>query len=161
MAGYHGKIITRQFDELSDGPDDKVWVTVRNPRTMSPDQLRPKRSGLTKAVEAAVDAGFTPDAAALEDAEVDEAMSAGNEVCSRLIIGWHVWDPTVPIVLNEDGEIDESACQPRRLPSPPTPADVAKAPLEIHEWLGEVLSAATPTQATTTEAPEAGISNPS
>lgn len=139
MAGYANRVITRQFPELAED-GDSVWVTIRNPRTMPPSELRSKSNVETDAEGKVI--------------ETEEAMTAGNEVIAKLIIGWRVYDGSWVPKLDEDtGEPLPGQEQPR-LKLPATPQAVAKLPTPIFLWLGEELAKVNP-QAPTSD-PEGG-----
>jgi hypothetical protein len=72
-----------------------------------------------------------------------------HQMIARLVIGWRVWDPTVPIKADpETGELihdDETA--PRLLPLPATAESVAKLPQAIlMDLMTQVTSAVNPNQ---------------
>ena len=67
--GYLNPVITKRFPELG----DDVWVTIRNPKTMTATELRSKKDIETDEQGKVVDS--------------DETMGAGNEVIAKIIIG--------------------------------------------------------------------------
>lgn len=123
MSGYSNRIIHISFPELSDDPDDPIWVSVRNPRLMAPQELQPR--------EVPVDADGKP---------VDEALAkvAMYELYAKLIVGWRVYDATKIAVDPETGqELDME-----RLPSPATPDLVERLPMAIINRLATELKEA-------------------
>jgi hypothetical protein len=128
MAGYANRTVRLEFPDLSEF-DDLIYVVMRNPKTVPPDDLRA--------------AGNVP-AGADGEPETEAAMRASYQIFSRLVVSWHVYDAT---------SNDEN--QPL-LGLPATPADVAKLPLEILNAMGEELAKVNPQ--TPTEAQGAGTS---
>ena len=82
------------------------------------------------------------------DAEVTKAT---YRIGARLIIGMRVYDPTVPVELDEHGELIPGDAP--LLPTRPEPDDVAKLPMAIITWLGEEMGKVNPQQ--TPESPGA------
>lgn len=112
--GYANRVVTLDFKELSeDWETDPIRVTIRNPRLVPPNDLRPK---------------------GIDSEDEDEVMQASFEAIARLIVGWHVYDASAPIELDSDGQA--TGDQPL-LPLPATAELVAKLPLEIINRLGE------------------------
>jgi hypothetical protein len=124
LAGYANRLITLTFDELSEDPEnDPIRLTIRNPRLMPPDELRPK---------------------GVDSENEDEVMAATYEVMARLVVGWRVYDASAPIEVDENGDVVEGADQPR-LALPATAESVAKLPMEIINRIGgEIREAADP-----------------
>ena len=54
---------------------------------------------------------------------------------ARLVVGWRVWDPTVPLKVNPDtgALIHDEETEPRLLPLPATAELVAKLPQVISD----------------------------
>jgi hypothetical protein len=127
--GYANRVVTIPFPELSDDPEDRIWVTMRNPKLVPVDEMRAARN-------ITLDAGGEP-------ADSDSTMGAAYGVLSRLIVGWHVYDATVIPQLNAAGE---DVSEQRLLPQAPgiTPAVVAKLPMEILNRLSEELKSVNP-----------------
>lgn len=120
MPGYANRVIHIPFPELTDDPEDRVWLSIRNPQYMSPQEMRPK--------ELAVGPDGKP-------ADPEAAQAAMYEVYAKLIIGWRVYDP-------ESIRIDPDTGEPadmERMPSTPTPSLVAKLPMVILNKLSEVV----------------------
>jgi hypothetical protein len=112
-VGYKNPVLTLRFDDLvEDG--DTCHVIIRNPRTMPGDQ-------------------FTALAASGETLGDGEKMSRMHQMIAGLIIGWRVWDPSVPVKADSaTGElIHDEETTPRLLPLPATAESVAKLPSEI------------------------------
>jgi hypothetical protein len=128
-VGYKNPVITLRFDDLvEDG--DTCHVIIRNPRTMPGSQ-------------------FTAMAAGGDMSEDDAKMHRVHEMIAGLVIGWRVWDPTVPVKADpETGElIHDEETTPRLLPLPATPENVAKLPQEIQmAIMGKVTEAVNPPQ---------------
>lgn len=144
--GNGSRVITRHFPELStDG--DAIWVTIRNPMWMAPEEL------ITKDSEAKVD----PDTG--EPVNDEEAKKGTYALLAKLIIGWRVYDATwVPKIDGETGEMMPGQ-EPPRLSLPATAAKARKLPFPIFQWLGEQLESLNPP--TPTADPEDGTSKTS
>lgn len=114
IAGYANRVIHLTFDELSENPaQDPIWVSLRNPRLVPPDELRPKNVATDPVTGAPLDTNAA-----------EEAMYA---VFTKLIIGWRVYDASCMAI---DESTGEPLDQPR-LPMPPTTEAVAKLPSVI------------------------------
>lgn len=99
---------------MSEDPEnDKIWVSLRNPRLVPPEQLRPK--------------GVATDPATGLPLDSDAAETAMYAVFADLIIGWSVYDASVLAIDPDTGEPLDQA----KLPMPPTVASVAKLPSVI------------------------------
>jgi hypothetical protein len=102
------------FPELSEDPEhDKIWVSLRNPRLVPPEELRPK--------------DVVTDPATGMPADVAAAETAMYAVFAKLIIGWSVYDASVMAI---DLDTGEPLDQPK-LPMPATVESVAKLPSVI------------------------------
>jgi hypothetical protein len=121
--GYRNPVITRRFDDLVE-EGDACHVIMRNPATMPGTEF------------AAIMAGGDT-AGDMEKLGRVHAMIAG------LVIGWRVWDPTVPVKADpETGElIHDEETTPRLLPLPATPESVAKLPQAVLMDLMEQVTA--------------------
>lgn len=119
--GYRNPVITLRFDELVE-EGDTCHVIIRNPKTMPGSEFK----------------------SMADDGDGGDKMDRTFEMISRLIVGWHVWDPTVPLKVNEHtGElIYDEETTPRLLPLPATPQSVAKLPQVIMLRLMEEVSGA-------------------
>ena len=124
MAGYANRLITLDFPDLSEDQEtDPIRVTIRNPRLMPPDELRPK---------------------GIDSENEDEMMAATYQVMAKLVVGWRVYDASAPIEVDENGDVVEGVDQPR-LGLPATAETVAKLPMEIINRIGaEIREAADP-----------------
>jgi hypothetical protein len=89
---------------------------------------------------AAIEAGQEPEGEILsgDDEERIWAMIAG------IIVGWRVWDPTVPVEVDDDGNLIEDGSEPPRLPLPATAELVGKLPQDILTAIMEEFSKANP-----------------
>lgn len=115
MAGYANRVITLTFDDLTEDPqNDPIRVTIRNPRLMPPDELRPKGG--------------------IDENDDDAMMAATYETMAKLIVGWRVYDAAAPIEVDETGTVVGD--QPL-LEMPPTAEKVARLPVEIVNRIGE------------------------
>jgi hypothetical protein len=114
------------FSNLSDDPEnDKIWVALRNPRLMPPNELRPSK-----------------------DVPVDEATGRPTDmavaememfaVFAKLIIGWRVYDASSMSVDPVTGEVNDQGL----LDSPATAELVAKLPSAILTEITEVFTQA-------------------
>jgi hypothetical protein len=114
MAGYDNRFKRIDFPAL--GSD--IYVTIRNPKTLPPNKLRPE--GI------ALDMNGNPK----NESEAEQAMYA---VLAKLIQDWHVYDAS--------SEEDEQPV----LPLPATPEAIGKLPMEIiNKVATELASAANP-----------------
>jgi hypothetical protein len=111
--GYRNPVITRRFDELVE-EGDTSYVVMRNPQTMPGTE-------------------FTAIMAGGETAGDEEKLARIHGMLAGLVIGWRVWDPTVPVKANpETGElIHDEETTPRLLPLPATAGSVAILPTVI------------------------------
>jgi hypothetical protein len=121
-SGYKNPVIRIPFpaDLASD-----CWVVIRNPRLVPAAELQALYAGsgeFAAAVQAAAEAGT----------EVDDDVLAGQgatqmyRLTARLIIGWRVWDPRVPVKLDDDGNlIEDEETVPRLLPKAPVTPELA------------------------------------
>ena len=127
--GYANRVVTIQFPDMSDDPEDKIWVCMRNPKMVPIDEMRSGTDGITLN-------------AAGEPEDTGAATRSGYKILAKLIVGWHVWDATVMPELNAAGE-DVSVQV--LLPQPPTTAEViAKLPIEILNRLMEEVASINP-----------------
>jgi hypothetical protein len=114
LAGYANRVLTLQFPELSDDPDnDPIRVTIRNPRLMPPDDLRTKGG--------------------LDENDEDAVMAATYATMAKLIVGWRVYDAAAPVELDTNGEV--TGDQPL-LETPATAERVARLPMAIINRIG-------------------------
>lgn len=114
IAGYANRVIHMPFPELSEDPEnDPIWVSLRNPRLVPPEELRPK--------------GVATDPNTGQPLDTNAAEMAMYTVFAKLIIGWRVYDASYMAL---DETTGEPLDQPR-LPMPPTPETVAKLPSAI------------------------------
>jgi hypothetical protein len=160
-GGYRNPTIRLDFPDLAK-EGDRVFVVIRNPRTMPTAELRSAGGKVSKedqeryeAAAAVVEAGGeVPDG-------TDEDESRGFSLMAKLVIAWRVWDTRVPVKVDlETGDlIDDDETAPRLLPLPATPSLVGQLPPEIINAIGEQLKKINP-QART-PAPADGTSNPS
>lgn len=107
-----------------------MWVTIRNPQLMAPGEMNPgnielSEDGMPKVAE--------------------DGMRVSYKLGAKVIIGWRVYDPTVPIQLDEHGEMVPGQEMPL-FPSPATAENVAKLPIQIFAWLGGELGKVNPQQ---------------
>jgi hypothetical protein len=111
MSGsYSRPVIRLDFTEqLGYGPDDPVWVVIRNPKILPPKMLR-----VSKQAQAAAEA--LQDDPASEDAQ-DEGMAATHGMAGRLVVAWRVYavppDPEIDPLTGEFAEV-----KPELLPQP-------------------------------------------
>jgi hypothetical protein len=161
LAGYKNPVITIPFPDLG----DDVRVTIRNPRLIPLSELQSiyasgALSEEDKARLAAAKAAFEAGQEVPDGAVTDEDAARGYGIVARLVIGWRVWDATVPVKVDDDGNlIEDEDTRPRLLPSPPSVADVAKAPGSILNAVMDELNQVNPQNRTA--AREAGTSRTS
>jgi hypothetical protein len=126
-VGYRNPIITLRFPDLVDDGDN-CHVVIRNP------QLIPGEKYAAMGMR--------------EDGEADDQkMHRMFGLIADLVVGWRVWDPTVPVKADESGNlIEDDETAPRLLPLPATPALVAKLPQEILTKLMEKMTSVFPQQ---------------
>lgn len=122
MTGYANRVITLDFPDLSEDPDNEpVRVVIRNPRLEPPESLIIDD-----------DMEMTPDG---RPADMQKAMQTTYKVIARLVMWWRAYDATAPLEINEEtGEVTSGQ---ERLPSPATPELVAKLPTAIINRIGE------------------------
>lgn len=122
--GYRNPVITLRFPELADDGDD-VHVVIRNPQLI-PAQKYAAMGG--------------------EDGETNEQkMGRMFGLIAELVIGWRVWDPTVPVRVDEAGNlVEDEETTPRLLPLPATADLVAILPQEILTKVMEKMTSAFP-----------------
>lgn len=133
MAGYANRVIMLRFDELSED-DDLVHVVMRNPKLLPLDELKPDKN-----------IAIGPDGQPLDEEAAENDM---YERLAKLIVGWHVYDSTMPEPEIVNGQpryvFDENASQ-KPLPLPATAASVRKLPNLIQQAiLKEVEKVANP-----------------
>lgn len=105
MAGYANRFLRLSFPELSE-PDDEIWITLRNPRTVSYEELRPKN------------VAYDANGNALDYEQFRKAMF---DVYAKLVVDGHAYDST-----------DAGADQPL-LAFPLAGETYAKLPSEIQD----------------------------
>jgi len=131
MPGYATPVITRHFPELVEDGDD-VWVTIRNPRLMAPGEMLSTADGVQTGPDGEVQ-------------DLGVASRASFKLAAKLIIGWRMYDATFIPQLDPQGEPVPGAAA-ALLPPVPGPADVAKAPMAVFNWLGEQMATVNPQQ---------------
>lgn len=111
--GYRNAVITRRYDELVE-EGDTCHVIIRNPKTMPGTE-------------------FTSLAAGSDTESGEERIKRVCGLIARLVIGWRVWDPTVPVKADQEtGElIHDEETEPRLLPLPATAESVGILPQAI------------------------------
>lgn len=121
MPGYSNRVVHIPFPELSDDPvGDPIWLSVRNPRLMSPQELQPREVPLNEQGE---------------PTDQGEARTAMFELYAKMIVGWRAYDPrTIRVDPNTGQELDMEL-----LPSPPTPELVGRLPMVILNKLSDVI----------------------
>lgn len=90
MGGYSKRVIRIDFPDLTDTPEDDIWVAIRNPRLVPPHELVPDDA--------------TPITADGQAADAKAATVAMHAMFARLIVGWRAYDASTPIQLNAVGE---------------------------------------------------------
>jgi hypothetical protein len=126
--GYANRVIRLDFPDLTDDPvNDKIWVTIRNPKLVPSGELTPEQ--VTPVVD-----GQAEDAAA--------ANASMHKMFAKLIIGWRAYDASeIPVLDAAGNPVGEQAL----LPMEYTEATVAKLPMEILNAIGrEVTEALNP-----------------
>jgi len=119
--GYANRLVHVDFTEELAEAGDSIWVTIRNPKLMTANELRPRNVAM-------LPDGVTP-------VNMEDATEAMYETLSRMIVGWHVYDAS-DLALNEDGTPGEQ----QLLAMPTTPELVAKLPAIIIKRLSEEMS---------------------
>lgn len=121
--GYANRLVHLDFTEELAEPGDSVWITIRNPKLMTSNELRPR------------DVPMLPDG--VTPVNMDDATDAMYETLSKLIVGWHAYDAS-DLTLNEDG----TPVAQQLLALPATPELVAKLPAIIVKRLSEEITSA-------------------
>lgn len=147
-GGYRNPTIRLDFPDLAQ-EGDRVFVIIRNPRTMAPGELRSAAGKVTEADEArfaAAKAAMDATGAVPDDLANDEDENRGYAIMAKLVLSWRVWDATVPIKIDEEtGDlIHDEETAPRLLPLPATPALIGKVPGDILAAITEELQKANP-----------------
>lgn len=133
MAGYLKPVITLPFPDLA-GVDEQgralCWVTIRNPRLMPGDDI---------AGSAAVEVG--PDGKPVDSGA---AARESFKIMAALIVRGRVWDAKWLPELDDSGDPVDPDAEPPLLQMPPSPADVARMPMQILNRIGEEMSKVNP-----------------
>ena len=162
--GYRNPVITLRFPELAE-EGDNVYVVIRNPKLVpisemqalstSTGRLSDAEKARMAAARAAIEAGQDPG-----DLLTEDDANRGFALVARLVIGWRVWDATVPVKLAEDGSlIEDEETAPRLLPLPATPELVGRVPSAILNKIMDEVNRANPQRPTAPQ--EAGTSRTS
>lgn len=127
--GYKDRTKKLNFPDLTGDPADPVWLVIRNPRTMPPDDIVPE--------------DVTPG----EMPESDQIMAAGRKVFAKLIVAWRVYDASQqPQYDPVTGEVIPGTDTQELLPPPSTagvdPELIRKLPTEIIMAIAKELEAA-------------------
>lgn len=122
MAGYANRIVRLTFPELTEPDESELFIVIKNPRTLPPEQLM--------ADDVALDAQGNP-------TDPKRAIQRTKEVIAPLILAWRMYDATV-IELDDDGK---PKSQPP-LPMPATPELVGKLPTEAIVELNRIIAEA-------------------
>jgi len=130
VSGYANRVITKHFPDLVE-PGDDIWVTIRNPRLMSPGEF----------TSSGADLEIGPDGQPVANPANERAV---NRLGAKLIIGMRVYDPTAPVELDAHGEPVQTDEPPPLLPVKPEAEDIAKLPIEIINWLAGELAKVNP-----------------
>jgi hypothetical protein len=95
-----------------------------------------------EAVQAAGEAGVEVD----DDVLADKGAAQMYRLTAKLIIGWRVWDPRVPVKLDDAGNlIEDDETVPRLLPKAPvTPELAGLLPQEVLSAIGDEVGKANP-----------------
>lgn len=109
-TGYLNRVIRLEFPEFSSGPDDPIWIVIRNPKLVPPAELQG-------------DVALNPDGT-----PVDMAAATDNtyRIVSQLVVGWRVYDASAPVEL-DPGTGEVVGDQPL-LPLPATIENARKLP---------------------------------
>lgn len=121
--GYSNRIIRIPFPDLTADPEnDPIWVALRNPRLVPPEELTPDQdTGITSGV---------PD-------DAKAANRAGRKVMAKLIVGWRAYDASIPPEINAVGE---DVTPQVLLPHDFSPENIARLPLEIIQAIGKEMT---------------------
>lgn len=149
MAGYKNPVIKIPFPE--DLSDD-CHVVIRNPRLIPAREMQSFYEGgreIAEAVQRAAEEGIeVPD-----DLVTEENTAGMYKLAARLIVGWRVWDPRVPVQVDDDGNlIENEETKPRLLPPPPvTPELAGLLPQEVLTAVLQEISKVNPQNATASQ----------
>lgn len=130
---YKDRVIKLDFDDLSEGPEDPIWVIIRNPRLLPPAEISSFTSG---------DSGYEP-AEPAEDGtpqarvtDPDKATQTLRNMVARLVVAARVYDATD--LGTFDPETGEPTGEQPRMPPPPwSPEQAAKLPLPVMERISK------------------------
>lgn len=117
--GYKNPTVVLTFPDLA-ADDDHLEVVIRNPRLMPAGELRSlgRKSGTPDPARVAAIKQYTDAGQDVpEELLTEEDTDRGLAYAAKLVIGWHVYDATVP-----DGGL---------LPLPATAELIGKLPQEI------------------------------
>lgn len=147
MPGYANPVITLRFPELAE-EGDNIYVVIRNPRTMAAGELRAGASKADQERIAAAQAAAEANGGQVPDGMVtDEDEDRGSAIMAKLILGWRVWDTTVPVKIDPGtGDlIHDDETEPRLLPLPATPELVQRLPMPVINAIGQEIAKMNPT----------------
>ena len=120
MAGYANRVVTLRFPDLTEEGDQELFVILRNPKTLPPDELVPQ--------DLPVDADGRP-------IDQDLAAQRSREIIAKLIVGWRMYDAT-------DFGVDLETSEPtdqHPLELPATADLVAKLPTAAIQAINETI----------------------
>lgn len=129
-GGYANPVLKLDFAELSQDPaTDPIWVIMRNPRLMPPEELSSVYNG---------DSGYDDEG---KTTDRDKALETTAKLLAKLVVAARVYDPAgAASGLTFDpltGEITGGTQQPLLPATPWGPEIAAKLPTEIRTRIME------------------------
>ena len=123
-GGYANPVIKLPFDSLSQDPaTDPIWVIIRNPRLMPPEELNSVYGN---------DSGYDGDG---NTTDREKALATTSRLIVKLVVAARVYDPAgAADALSFDpltGEVTGDSTQPLLPPTPWAPEIAARLPTEI------------------------------
>lgn len=124
MAGYANRVVRIAFPDLTEADTDELFVVIRNPKTMTVDELTPQDVALDPATGQPVD--------------TDLAAQRSREIIARLVVAWRMYDASDFSVDPDTGIPTEQA----PLPLPATAELVRRLPMAAIQAINDKISEA-------------------
>lgn len=124
MAGYANRVVRIAFPDLTEPDTDELFVVIRNPKTMTVDELTPQDVAVDPATGLPVD--------------TDLAAQRSREIIARLVVAWRMYDAS-------DFSVDPDTGIPTEqspLPLPATADLVRRLPMAAIQAINDKISEA-------------------